>query len=100
MNNRIAIVTGASAGIGAATAIRLAKDFSGIVLAARRENELETTAQSIIGSGSTALVIAADLRRPAAADEVMARTIQQFGRIDAVINIAGAVPQIHLFEMT
>ena len=100
MNNRIAIVTGASAGIGAATAIRLAKDFSGVVLAARRENELEATAKSIIGSGSTPLVIAADLRQPAAVDEVIARTIQQFGRIDAVINIAGAVPQIHLFEMT
>jgi len=100
MNNKVVIVTGASAGIGAATAIRLAKDFLGIVLVARRENELEVTAKAIIGAGGTPLVIAADLRQPAAVDEVIAKTVQQFGRIDAVINIAGAVPQIHLFEMT
>jgi 3-oxoacyl-[acyl-carrier protein] reductase len=100
MNNRVAIVTGASAGIGAATAIRLAKDFSGIVLVARRQKELELTAQSVLASGGTPFVIPADLRQPAAADQVVAETIKQFERIDAVVNIAGAVPQIHLFEMT
>ena len=100
MNDRVAIVTGASAGIGAATAIRLAKDFSGVVLVARRQDEMESTAASVISSGSTPLIIAADLRQPAATDQVIAETIKQFGRIDAVVNIAGAVPQIHLFEMT
>jgi len=100
MNNRIVIVTGASAGIGAATATRLAKDYSGIVLVARREMELEATAQAVQTAGATPFVIAADLRQAAAADQVVTQTIQQFSRIDAVVNIAGAVPQVHLFEMT
>ena len=100
MKNSIAIVTGASAGIGAATAIRLAKDFAGIVLVARREEELKITADAVKAAGAEPLIIAADLRQVAAVDVVINETIKKFGRIDAVINIAGAVPQIHLFEMT
>lgn len=100
MNNKIAIVTGASAGIGAATAIRIAKDFSGVVLAARRENELEDTAAAVSAAASKPLVIAADLREPEAAELVISKTISTFGRIDALVNIAGAVPQIHILEMT
>ncbi|WP_259069128.1 SDR family oxidoreductase [Mucilaginibacter sp. X4EP1] len=100
MKNSIAIVTGASAGIGAATAIRLAKDFSGVVLVARREEELKITADAVKAAGAEPLIIAADLRQVAAVDVVIDETIKKFGRIDAVINIAGAVPQIHLFEMT
>lgn len=98
--NKIAIVTGASAGIGAATAIRLAKTYSGVVLVARREAELEETAKAVVAAGAVPLVIAADLRLPAAPEQVVTATVGKFGRIDAVINIAGAVPQIHLFEMT
>jgi len=100
MKNSIAIVTGASAGIGAATAIRLAKDFSGVVLVARREEELKITAEAVKAAGAEPLIIAADLRQVAAVDVVIDETIKKFGRIDAVVNIAGAVPQIHLFEMT
>jgi len=100
MNNRIAIVTGASAGIGAATAIRLAAAYSGLVLVARRQDELEETARIVAAAGVTPLVIAADLRQPAASDEVVAKTLEKFDRIDIVVNIAGAVPQIHLFDMT
>jgi 3-oxoacyl-[acyl-carrier protein] reductase len=100
MKNRIAIITGASAGIDAATAIRLAKDYSGLVLVARRQTELEETARAVTAAGSTPLVIAADLRQPAAADQVVAGTLEKFGLINTVVNVAGAVPQIHLFEMT
>jgi 3-oxoacyl-[acyl-carrier protein] reductase len=100
MNNSIAIVTGASAGIGAATAVRLAKDFTGLVLVARRQDELAATAEAVTQAGAIPLVIAADLRQPSAVDETITETLKKFKRIDAVVNIAGAVPQIHLFEMT
>ena len=84
METRIAIVTGASAGIGRATAIRLAKDFSGLVLVARREEELEETAATIKAAGAKPLIIAADLRQVSAVDKVINETINKFGRIDAI----------------
>lgn len=95
----VAIVTGASQGIGRATALRLARDFSAVVLAARNEEELEKTAADVRSAGAETLVCALDLREPQAAAVVIARTLDRLGRIDALLNIAGAVPQIDLFEM-
>jgi len=100
MNSRIAIVTGASAGIGQATANRLAYDFTGLVLVARRPNELAETAARIEALGVQTLLASADLRLPASADQVVKATLDKFGQIDALVNVAGAVPQIDLFEMT
>jgi 3-oxoacyl-[acyl-carrier protein] reductase len=100
MKKKIAIVTGASAGIGKATAIRLAEDFTGIVLVARRAEELTETAEILKLKGVEPLVIPADLRLPSAVDTVIEETKKIFGQLDALVNIAGAVPQIHLFEMT
>jgi NAD(P)-dependent dehydrogenase (short-subunit alcohol dehydrogenase family) len=96
----VAIVTGASQGIGRATAVRLAQDFGAIVLVARNEAFLEEAAREVEAAGAQALVIARDLSVPAAAQEVVDRTMAAFGRIDALLNIAGAVPQVDLFEMT
>jgi 3-oxoacyl-[acyl-carrier protein] reductase len=100
MPNSVAIVTGASRGIGKATALRLAKDFSSLTLVARDEARLQETAQQAKSLGAESLVIALDLREPAAADKIVNDTLGHFGRIDALVNIAGAVPQIDLFEMT
>ncbi len=96
----VAIVTGASQGIGKATAIRLARDFSALVLVARDTDNLEKTASEVKSLGAEAMVLAVDLRDPEAPGNVIADTIEHFGRIDALLNIAGAVPQINLFEMT
>jgi 3-oxoacyl-[acyl-carrier protein] reductase len=96
----IAIVTGASQGIGRATAIRLARDFSAVTLVARDEDELQKTATAVNSVGAESLVYALDLREPASADAVIQGTLERFGRIDALLNIAGAVPQTDLFEMT
>jgi 3-oxoacyl-[acyl-carrier protein] reductase len=98
--NSVAIVTGASQGIGRATALRLARDFSAVVLAARNEDELQKTAAAIQAEGSEPLICALDLREPQAAEILVNSTLSRFGRIDALLNIAGAVPQIDLFEMT
>jgi 3-oxoacyl-[acyl-carrier protein] reductase len=100
MEKKIAIVTGASRGIGRATAIRLAQDFGGVVIAARDAELLKATARNVVAAGAESLDICIDLREPIAAGAVVAKTLDRFGRIDAVVNIAGAVPQIDVLEMT
>jgi 3-oxoacyl-[acyl-carrier protein] reductase len=100
MTNSVAIVTGASQGIGQATAVRLASDFSALALVARSRPNLEKTAGLVRDAGAEALVIDADLSKVASAQAVVEKTLSVLGRIDALLNIAGAVPQIDLFEMT
>jgi 3-oxoacyl-[acyl-carrier protein] reductase len=100
MSKSVAIVTGASQGIGRATAVRLAKDFSSITLAARGRENLEETAAAVRAAGAEPLVIDLDLSDISAAKKVVEQTFAAFGGIDALLNIAGAVPQIDLFEMT
>jgi NAD(P)-dependent dehydrogenase (short-subunit alcohol dehydrogenase family) len=99
-DNNVAIVTGASQGIGRATAQRLALDFSCLVLAARNGDALEEVAKAIDHTGAQVLALPLDLRDPAADKALVDQALARFGRIDALINIAGAVPQIDLLEMT
>jgi NAD(P)-dependent dehydrogenase (short-subunit alcohol dehydrogenase family) len=96
----VAIVTGASQGIGRATAIRLARDFQKVALLARNREKLEEVAEAVRAAGAEPLVLDLDLAQPAAAQAVVDATLRAFGRIDALLNIAGAVPQIDLFDMT
>lgn len=98
--NSIAIVTGASQGIGRATAIRLAKDFTAVVLVARNGDALTEVSEAVRIAGAEPLNIALDLSRVESPEMVMKTTLDQYGRVDALLNIAGAVPQIDLFEMT
>ena len=100
MAQTVAIVTGASSGIGRATAQRLARDFSAVVLAARRGEGLAKVGDAVKAAGAEPLVVEGDLSLPATADLVVRRTLEKFGRIDALLNIAGAVPGIDLFEMS
>jgi 3-oxoacyl-[acyl-carrier protein] reductase len=100
MRNNVAIITGASQGIGRATALRLAQDFTSVVLVARNGDALKEVAKAVGQAGSQALPLALDLREPAADKALVDEALKRFGRIDALINIAGAVPQIDLLEMT
>ncbi|WP_029971874.1 SDR family oxidoreductase [Paraburkholderia graminis] len=100
MNNKVSIVTGASQGIGRATAVRLARDFASIVLVARNRANLEETAVAVRERGARTVVLDVDLARPEAAQRVVDETLANLGRIDALLNIAGAVPQTDLFDMT
>ncbi len=100
MKGNVAIITGASQGIGRSTALRLAKDFSSLVLAARNGEALKEVAEDVEQAGAEALPLQLDLREPSADRTLVDETLKRFGRIDALVNIAGAVPQIDLLEMT
>jgi 3-oxoacyl-[acyl-carrier protein] reductase len=100
MTNSVAIVTGASQGIGRATAIRLSRDFSKLVLVARNGANLKETARLVEAAGAEALALDLDLSQVEAAETVVSKTLDRFGRIDALLNIAGAVPQVDILEMT
>jgi 3-oxoacyl-[acyl-carrier protein] reductase len=98
--NSVAIVTGASQGIGRSTSIRLARDFAAIVLVARNANALKEVAGAVKAAGAEPFVCDLDLGKIESAEALVKTTIDRFGRIDALLNLAGAVPQIDLFEMT
>lgn len=100
MKSSVALVTGASQGIGRSTAVRLACTFSSIVLVARNATALDEVAEEVRNGGAEPLSIALDLSKIDAPGTVVETTLDRFGRIDALLNIAGAVPQIDLFEMT
>lgn len=100
MNPKTVIVTGASRGIGHATALRLAADFGTVALVARGGEALTSLAAAIGAKDAQAIPLPRDLREPAAAGQVVEAVLNQTGRIDAVVNIAGAVPQTDLFTMT
>jgi 3-oxoacyl-[acyl-carrier protein] reductase len=100
VKNSVVIVTGASQGIGRSTAVRLARDFGSIVLVARNRAKLEETAAAVAAADVRSLIINLDLAERSSAKVVVERTLSTFGRIDALVNVAGAVPQIDLFEMT
>jgi NADP-dependent 3-hydroxy acid dehydrogenase YdfG len=84
-----AIVTGASSGIGAATARQLAELGASVALVARRQDRLEALAAEIDKAGGTALVVAADITDRAQAEAAVQQTVERFGRLDILINNAG-----------
>jgi NAD(P)-dependent dehydrogenase (short-subunit alcohol dehydrogenase family) len=97
---KIAIVTGASRGIGRAIALRLAQDGATLVLAARSEPDLAKVASEIKSAGGKASIVNRDLRDPAAPLAVVNATIDAHGFIDIVVNNAGATKHGDFFELT
>jgi NADP-dependent 3-hydroxy acid dehydrogenase YdfG len=87
----VALVTGASSGIGEATALALAELGAAVSLAARRADRLTELADKIRSGGGTALAIEADVADPAAALDAVERTVSELGRLDTLINNAGVM---------
>jgi NADP-dependent 3-hydroxy acid dehydrogenase YdfG len=85
------LVTGASSGIGEATALALAEQGAAVALAARRADRLAALAAKIRGSGGTALVLEADVTDEEQARAAVERTVTEFGRLDTLINNAGVM---------
>ncbi|WP_407572447.1 SDR family oxidoreductase [Deinococcus altitudinis] len=89
LNGKVALITGASSGIGAATALALAQEGAAVALVARRQDRLEELAKTITAAGGKAEVIALDIADPAQAQEAAARTVSTLGGLDILVNNAG-----------
>ena len=89
LTGKVALVTGASSGIGAATALALAHEGAAVALIARRRERLEALAQSIVAAGGRAEVVALDMAEAESAEEAVKRTLEAFGGLDIVVNNAG-----------
>jgi NADP-dependent 3-hydroxy acid dehydrogenase YdfG len=87
----VALVTGASSGIGEATAVALAAEGATVALVARRKDRLDALAERIEAAGGTALALEIDVTDRAQAEDAVARTVDAFGRLDTVINNAGVM---------
>jgi short-subunit dehydrogenase len=89
LRGAVAVVTGASSGIGESTALLLARGGASVVLAARRLERLEALAERIHARGGRALPVRCDVAEPACLTELAARTDEAFGRCDVLVNNAG-----------
>jgi NADP-dependent 3-hydroxy acid dehydrogenase YdfG len=89
LTGTVALVTGASSGIGEATARRLAEAGASVVLVARRRDRLEALAAEIEQTGGSALAVQADITDRAEAEAAVRHSIERFGRLDILVNNAG-----------
>jgi NADP-dependent 3-hydroxy acid dehydrogenase YdfG len=91
LRGTVGLVTGASSGIGAATATALAAQGAAVALAARRRDRLDTLAAEIKDQGGTALVLECDITDQQQAAAAVDRTVTELGRLDTLINNAGVM---------
>ena len=91
LKGTVALVTGASSGIGAAAATALAARGAAVALAARRRDRLDTLAAGIRDQGGTALVLESDITDQQQAAGAVERTVAELGRLDTLVNNAGVM---------
>jgi len=94
LNDKVAIVTGASSGIGRATAILFARQGAKVVVSARREAELDRLVGEIEADGGQAVAVAGDVRSEALARALVRTALDRFGRLDIAFNNAGIVGEM------
>ena len=100
LEDRVAIVTGASRGIGRAIAVAYAEAGADVALAARSKPDLEATAQLVQQHGRRALVIPTDVAVFAEVEALVERTVKGLGRLDVLVNNAGVAKVAPLVEMS
>jgi 3-oxoacyl-[acyl-carrier protein] reductase len=100
MSRPVAIVTGASRGIGRAIALRLAREGFDLALAARTESDLEAAARECEAAGAAVLVVTCDVSREEDVKRLFERTRERFGRLDLLVNNAGVGVYKPLAETT
>jgi NADP-dependent 3-hydroxy acid dehydrogenase YdfG len=89
LDGAVALVTGASSGIGAATARRLAREGAAVALVARRRDRLDEVVDDIEIAGGHAVAVDTDITEPERAYEAVQATMDRFGRLDVLVNNAG-----------
>jgi NAD(P)-dependent dehydrogenase (short-subunit alcohol dehydrogenase family) len=89
LTDRVAIITGGGTGIGRGTALVLAEHGADVVLAGRRPEPLESTAEEIRALGRRVLPVSTDITTPQACDDLVAATLAELGRLDILVNNAG-----------
>ena len=99
LDNQVAIVTGASSGIGDATARHLAREGATVVLAARREDRLAELKDAIEADGGIALAVPTDVTDRDAVKALAQAALDTYGRIDVLVNNAGIMPLTMLHNM-
>lgn len=92
LKGKVAIVGGASKGIGRATAAALAREGCAVVVNARQQDALEAAAQALRGLGPEAVPVAGDLGRPEVVERLVSTAVERFGRVDIVVANAGGPP--------
>jgi NAD(P)-dependent dehydrogenase (short-subunit alcohol dehydrogenase family) len=89
LDGRVAIVTGASSGLGAAIATAMAQAGADVVIGARRKDRLEEVAATIRDAGRRALAVTTDVARPEDCERLVDSAMEEFGRVDVLVNNAG-----------
>jgi NAD(P)-dependent dehydrogenase (short-subunit alcohol dehydrogenase family) len=89
LGGRVAVITGGGTGIGRGTALVLAQHGADVVLAGRRPDPLESTAKEVVALGRRALTVSTDVTSAEACRALVDTTLQEFGRLDILVNCAG-----------
>jgi NAD(P)-dependent dehydrogenase (short-subunit alcohol dehydrogenase family) len=90
-NGKAILITGAATGIGAATAIRAAREGASVVCVDRKTKELEQTVATITSEGHKAIAVVGDVSKTAVADRMVAESVRTFGSLDLALNAAGVL---------
>jgi len=100
LTNKVAFITGASSGIGRASALALSNQGAKVIVAARRIEKLEALSAEIKSHGHQALAIAMDVTKQSDIDNAITKTIKEFGRLDILLNNAGVAEFASFLDMT
>jgi NAD(P)-dependent dehydrogenase (short-subunit alcohol dehydrogenase family) len=99
LEGKVALITGASQGLGKALVLAYAKEGARVVINARSEESIRPVAEEIESSGAEVLALAADVSKSADVERLVDETVERFGRIDVLVNNAGVLgPRVEILE--
>ncbi|MDE6841317.1 MAG: SDR family NAD(P)-dependent oxidoreductase, partial [Oscillospiraceae bacterium] len=93
LEGKVAIITGGNSGVGAVTAMLFAKEGAKVVISARRQAQLEEVAAQIRQAGGEVLPVVTDISKPEDAKNLVAKTVEAYGKVDVLVNNAGVLEE-------